>query len=768
MVSYSSQKWVLRMNESNYKRAESFLPWNLCEHVYNSSIFPYWTEWFLYYFRGGKSGYTLIQVNLKTGCRAEKVTMQKLLDDLSRYLQCDINENAFRLDQFYVSEEPPKLWFDYNGSCWSYNLESGLFCIEGEVEKGVSVSPDKCKGLSLEDHNLILSDYVNNSNRILTDDGVPYFDYASSPETNTVAITERIKKTEKNPICLWSNDSQRFVTHRLDQRSVKVLTLLQNAPDNGHRPVSHDYRMSFSGDQDVPMVTLLVGHVDGKALTPLMTPPIPAPYLTPLEYGTIWWGECSNKLYFLREERGSKLLSLCVADVISGNTKTLIVESSETYIEPSSRFLWKPQVHISETKQCIIWYSEKSGYPHLYLHSLENGSELHQITMGNWGVRKLHVYDGESDWLYFSAAGVYQEIDPYYEQLFRCHLDGSGLECLTSENGHHTISISPDRKYFLDVYSTINAAPISTLKTIAGMTVSPIEIANLDVLHRLNWRPPSRIKTFSRDGKTPVYGNLYYPSNFDSTRSYPIIDHIYPGPQVYRTVPNFSLHSAIFRSPWVGQALAELGFIVLHMDGMGTPGRSTAFHRATYGNMGDCGIPDHVAAIQQLAEQFSFIDINRVGVTGYSGGGYAAARAMLLYPEIYKVGVAAAGNHDLRVYPASYGEKYNGMNSAGYEKQSNAALAHCLKGKLLLIHGEMDDNVHPCATLQLANALIKENKNFDMLIMPNMNHRSTFDHPYYWRRQWDYLITHLLGHQIDFEYQFGEIMPSNFPQFYDW
>ena len=321
----------------------------------------------------------------------------------------------------------------------------------------------------------------------------------------------------------------------------------------------------------------------------------------------------------------------------------------------------------------------------------------------------------------------------------------------------------------MDTYSTISTAPVTTLKNMDGGKITHIETANIKGLSELKWIPPKRFCVKARDGITNIYGNLYFPTHFDSNKTYPIIDHIYPGPQVYRTQANFSLYGLIFRSTWPAQALAELGFIVVHVDGFGTPGRSKQFHHATYQNMGDCGIPDHVSAIKQLALQYPSINLEKVGITGFSGGGYAAVRAMLLYPEFFKVGVAAAGNHDLRCYPANYGEKYNSLDVNTYEYQSNAALAEKLNGKLLLIHGEMDDNVHPCATMQLVNELIKHNKDFDMLLMPNQNHRSTFDHPYYLRRHWDYLVEHLLEEipPKNEKYIMSSI-PEEFPQLIDW
>jgi dipeptidyl-peptidase 4 len=569
------------------------------------------------------------------------------------------------------------------------------------------------------------------------------------------------------PVALWSPDSSKIITHKLDQRHVDKLFLLQNAPENSQRPKLHPYRMSFSGDENLPLAELIVIDVKNKSISPLKIEPFLSPYLTPLEYKWVWWSKDSQKIYFLRETRGSKQLMLCVTDINLGMTQTLITEQAETYVEPSQFFLWPHQVIILEDSQEIVWLSERDGYSHLYLYKIGKNSPK-QITKGTWCVRDVHFYDPKGDWLYFTSCGYNENRDPYYKQLFRCHLDGSGLQCLTKENAYHSISISPARNCFLDTFSTIRTAPVSLLKTLDGEWICDVEKADIRGLSELNWIPPERICLKARDGVTPIYGNLYFPSHFDSTKKYPIIDHIYPGPQVYRTSAHFNLYGLIFRSSWIAQALAELGFIVLHMDGFGTPGRSKAFHDATYKNISDCGILDHVIAIKQLADKYKFIDLERVGIMGYSGGGFAAVRAMLMHPDFFKVAVAAAGNHDLRCYPASYGEKYNSLDVTTYPEQSNAAYAERLQGKLLLIHGEMDDNVHPCATMQLINELIKHNKNFDMLIMPNQNHRSTFDHPYHWKRSWDYFVQYLLEGILPRNYCMKSSIPPEFPQIIDW
>ncbi|HEU5281479.1 MAG TPA: DPP IV N-terminal domain-containing protein [Gammaproteobacteria bacterium] len=754
------------MNHDVYQRAEAFLPWNLYKCIYNSAIFPYWGNCALYYFQGAPSGYHLLEVELESGQKNILFELKKIANAISACLQRVIDPDDLSLQWFSFDSQKNELFLAYDRLNWFFTLQGELIKKENQYVDS-SFSPNKSWSLSAENHNLILKNLDQNTVEKITNDGQPYYDYASSPETNTRAVSDKLSEVKRYPIVRWSKNSNKFITHRVDQRKVEKLYLLQGAPEGKQRPVLHEYRMSFSGDEHLPKTELIIFDVVNKTTIPVKREATFSPYLTPIEYDWVWWSDNSSKVYFLEETRGSKKLSLCVADAETGIVTVLIEECADTYAEPCEFFLWKTHILVLEEKNGIIWMSMRDGHPHLYYYKIGKNEAEYAITQGSWNVRELISYDEKSDWLYFTAAGYHSDIDPYYKQLFRCHLDGSGLMCLTKEAADHAIALSPTNDYFIDTSSTIDTAPVITLKKIDGSMVGVLEKTNIEQLKEMNWVPPLRFHEKGRDGKTDIYGNLYFPSNFDKNKKYPLIDHVYPGPQVSRTVSNFTLYTAIFRSPWVAQALAELGFIVVQMDGFGTPGRSVEFHHATYGNMADCGLPDHAVVIRALSKKYPYIDLDRVGITGYSGGGYAAARGMLMYPELYKVGVAAAGNHDLRCYPASYGEKYNGLDVRSYEQESNVFLAEKLTGKLLLIHGEMDDNVHPCATMQFVDALIKHNKNFDMLLMPNMNHRTTFDHPYYWRKHWDYLVRNLLGINPPEHYVFGEIMPENFPQVYD-
>jgi dipeptidyl aminopeptidase/acylaminoacyl peptidase len=345
--------------------------------------------------------------------------------------------------------------------------------------------------------------------------------------------------------------------------------------------------------------------------------------------------------------------------------------------------------------------------------------------------------------------------DPYFEHLYRVGLDGRGWTLLTPENANHSVTLAPDGAAFIDTYSTPDTPPVTVLRDRDGRELVVLERADVSRLLETGWRPPTPVTMKGRDGTTDIYGLMFTPTDLDSTASYPIIDYIYPGPQ------SGSVGSRSF-SPARGdhQALAELGFVVVAIDGMGTPGRSKAFHDTYYGDMGDNTLPDQVTGIQQLARRYPWIDVERVGIWGHSGGGFATAAAMFRYPDFFTVGIAESGNHDNRNYEDDWGERYQGLlveqnGSDNYAEEANQTHAANLKGHLLLAHGGMDSNVPPYNTYLVVDALIKANKDFDLLIFPNAGHGYGRDSMYMMRRRWDYFVRHLLGAEPPKEYQFG-------------
>ena len=415
----------------------------------------------------------------------------------------------------------------------------------------------------------------------------------------------------------------------------------------------------------------------------------------------------------------------------------------------------------------VVWYSERDGWGHLYYYNGRTGKLRNQITRGQWIVRDIVRVDEAAGKINFTAGGVAPERDPYYLHLYSVKLDGSALTLLTPEDGEHSLltpekplqkfgpaadsfaseteksSFSASGKYFVHSHSRPDKPPQLTVTSVASRRVKPLESADISVLERGGYQAIEPFRVLAADGKTPIYGNIHRPSNFDPKNKYPVIDSIYPGPQVSRAAKTFS--AAVFDTLGA-QALAELGFIVITIDGRGTPHRSKAFLDDVYGQMGKAGnLADHVAGIRQLAERYPFMDIDRVGIYGVSGGGYASTHAILTYPDFYKVAVSSEGNHTQLGYVSAWGETFNGpVGEADYASAGNEHLAVNLRGKLLLMHGDMDDNVSPSLTMRVVDRLIKANKDFDLLIMPNGNH-GVFISPYFLRRQWDYFVRHLDG-----------------------
>jgi dipeptidyl-peptidase-4 len=368
-------------------------------------------------------------------------------------------------------------------------------------------------------------------------------------------------------------------------------------------------------------------------------------------------------------------------------------------------------------------------------------------------VTQLLRVDDKNRVLYFVGVGREPGRDPYFRHLYRVGMDGRNLQLLTPEDADHDVSMSPSGRFFVDVYSRPDVPPVAQLRDAEGKLLMTLEKADISKLEATGWKPPVPIVVKARDGSTDLYGLLYKPTALDPSLKYPIVNHIYPGPQTG------SVGGRAFNpSRGDAQALAELGFVVVEIDGMGTPWRSKKFHEAYYGNMGDNTLPDQVAGMKELAARFPWIDIDRAGIYGHSGGGYATADAMFRYPDFFKVGISEAGNHDNRVYEDDWAEKWQGLlekkpdGTTNYDNQANQLVAKQLKGKLLLAHGTMDANVPPNNTLLVVDALIAANKDFDLLMLPNRGH-GFGNEGYMVRRRWDYFVRYLLGAEPPHEYE---------------
>ncbi len=737
----------------DYVRAERFLPWHASKLVFKTRVEPRWiakSERF-YYRNDTRSGKEFVLVDPVQKTQGPAFDHVKLAATLSRVSGTAYTPNQLPFDDFEFGEDGRAIQFHIGAARWTCDL-TAYQCARTEKAPETSAgelrSPDGRWAAFVKDHNLYVCLLATQQEVQLTADGEKYDDYATPPDSRLSAVTDRLSGRKLPPDAIWSPDSKKLVTYRLNQRQVGEMHLIQSAPaGGGARPVLHSYRYPLPGDKEVPLAQLIVFDVEQKTKTVLQTEPQLVLYLSPIQFRYVWWSENSEQIYFIQIERGNKVMKLRRADARSGTTRTLLEERGATLVEPALLVGSRPLVRVLGGGAELIWFSQRDGWAHLYLYDGNTGALKHQITAGAWVVRNIEYVDETNRWVYFTAGGREPGRDPYYRHLYRIKLDGSNLQLLTPEDAEHQVTFSPTGMYFVDTHSRIDAAPVSLLRAADGRLIRELERADVELLLAAGWKWPEPFSVKARDGITDLYGVMFRPSNFDPKKKYPVLDSIYPGPQTIRTPKSFFPRD-------LAPAMAELGFVVVMIDGMGTPLRSKAFHDASYGRLGDGGgLEDHIAALRQLAARHPYLDLTRVGVYGHSGGGFASARAILAHPDFYQVAVSSAGNHDQRSYIALWGERYQGLPEGdNYLNQVTANLAGNLKGKLLLVYGDLDDNVHPAMTIQLVDALIKANKDFDLLVLPNRNHGFDSD-PYFIRKRWDYFVKHLLGAEPPAGYQ---------------
>ena len=604
----------------------------------------------------------------------------------------------------------------------------------------------------IREYNLWSRDLRSGVETQLSSDGIKDFGYA----TNNAGWVH-----SDEPVVSWSPDSRRIATFQHDSRGVRDMVL---AGTNPGAPTLLSWKYPLPGDSAVFHISRVIidrGIDGGPRLVRLQMPP-DAHRSTVSDHVAckdgnicdVQWYPDGSHLAFISSSRDHKDAWLRVADAGTGAVREVLHETSKTQIGDASlpEHLW----HVLPATNEVIWWSERDNWTQLYLYDLRNGALKNRITTGEGNVTELVRIDEKTRQIWFTANGREPGRDPYFQHLYRIGFDGKGLVLLTPEPANHTVSLSPDGKYFTDSYSTPNTPPVTVLREQSGKLLLPLETADISRLAASGWRPPTPVRVKARDGSTDIYGLMYTPTTLDSTRKYPIINHIYPGPQAGSVGPR-----TFYPARGDNQALAELGFIVVELDGMGTPGRSKAFHDFYYGRMGDNTIPDQVAGMQELARDYRFIDIDKVGIWGHSGGGFATASAMFDYPDFFKVGIAESGNHDNRVYEDDWGERYQGLeltasDSAGYNDAANQSRAAHLKGKLFLIHGMMDDNVPPYNTQLVVSALMKAGKDFDQIMLPDAHHGYGKDAAYIARRRWDYFVRNLQGNIPPKEYQIGK------------
>jgi len=610
-----------------------------------------------------------------------------------------------------------------------------------------SRSPNGMRAAYIRDYNLWVRDIATGRETQLTTDGQKDFGYATD---NAGWV-----KSDR-PVLVWSPDSRKIATFQQDDRPVGEMYLVTTKV--GH-PELQQWKYPLPGDSAISMIHRVVINVDTPRVIRFQMAP-DAHRSTLCDHvicrGTEWadveWYPDGSHIAFVSTSRDHKHEVFRVADAATGSVRDVFREDVATQYESGNGTVnWRVLPASNE----VIWFSERDDWGQLYLYDLATGQLKSKITSGEGNVAELRRVDEKSRTLWFVGNAKEPGRDPYFRHFYKIGIDGKGLALLTPEDADHQISLAPSGQYFVDAYSKPDVPPVTVLRDLNGKSIVTLETADVTRLRATGWKPPMPITVKARDGKTDLYGLMYVPTNLDRTKKYPIVNHVYPGPQTG------SVGGRSF-SPARGdaQSLAELGFIVVEIDGMGTPWRSKSFHDAYFGRMGDNTLPDQVAGMKELAGRYPWIDINRAGIYGHSGGGFAAADAMFRYPDFFKVGIAEAGNHDQREYEDDWGERYQGLltrtsdGSDNYAPEANQALAKNLKGKLLLAHGTMDDNVPQYNTLLVVNELIKANKDFDLILLPNRAH-GFGNEPYMVRRRWDYFVKNLLGAEPPKEYQIG-------------
>jgi dipeptidyl-peptidase-4 len=742
-----------QVTAQDYARAEKFLSYNTAPLVFGMATRPNWMANDRFWYRNSiPQGTEFVLVDPAAKTRARLFDHIRLASALS--LATDTTYDAFHLPftQTELSADARSITVDARRKSWTCDLQV-YKCTPAahkiDPPRNSFISPDNRLAAYIRSYNLWVRDLVSGKETQLTTDGVKDFGYA----TDNAGWTN-----SERPVLLWSPDSKKIATFQQDERGVGDMYLVDTKL--GH-PTLRAWKYPLVGDSIVATIQRVVIEVDGPKVIPLQMGPDQHRSTTCDHIACngvltdVEWSPDGSHLAFVSTSRDHKHETLRYGDAFTGTVRTVLEESVPDFFESGrGRVNW----HVLPATNEVIWYSSRDDWGHLYLYDLTTGKLKNRITSGAWNVLQVLRIDEKTRTLYFTG-GAKEPGDPYYRHFYSIRMDGTGLTLLAPEDADHDISLAPSGAYFVDSYSRPDVPPVTVLRDAQGKTVLPLEKADISRLLAAGWTPPISFTVKARDGKTDLYGLMFRPTAFDSTRKYPIVNNIYPGPQT-GSIGGRSFSA----SRGDTRALAELGFIVVQIDAMGTPGRSHSFHVAYYGNMGDNGLPDQVAGMKELAGRYRWIDLDKAGIYGHSGGGYATADAMFRYPDFFKVGISEAGNHDNREYEDDWGEKYHGLlerrpdGTTNYDNQANQSLVKNLKGKLLLAHGTMDNNVPPYNTLIVDDSLIKYNKDFDLLMLPNRNHGFGAE-DYMVRRRWDYFVKNLMGTEPPREYQMRATPP---------
>ena len=778
--------------KANYQQAARFSPSKLRKMVYSTSVEPHWLKrsqrfWYEYESPNGKYWYIV-----DPATRNKKMLFDPagLAAEITLIMRDPLNEQHLPIEKLKFTEDERSITFEIKSTLeelkedrkdkkdadsmqkkifkFEYNLATSKlveikdFRRAKAKPKWGSVAPDSSAIIFTRNYNLFWMDKANYQKALkneedstivehqLTKDGVK--NYAFGSDGNRENNEEIIKndKKRRSAFVYWSPNSKHFVLQRSDSRKVKDLWVI-NSVTKG-RPTLETYKYEMPGDTEAPKDEVWLFNFETKTQRKLNVAAFKDQSLN--VYGApalqadkdndfrpaLWLGD-DSKFYMGRTSRDLKRIDVCVVTVVDATIQSLIEERFNTYVE-----VQRPGL-VNGGKELIHW-SERDGWGHFYLLD-ENGKMKNQITKGSFHTEDIVNIDAKARVLYFTANGREAKEDPYYYHLYRVNFDGSGLKLLNAGDYDHSANMNDAGKYFVNNSSRVNTAPKATLHDNNGNKIMDLESTDLSLLMAAGYKFPEPFKVKADDGITDLYGVMYKPFDFDATKKYPIIEYVYPGPQTEAV--NKAFGTKMDRM----DRLAQLGYIVVTVGNRGGhPARSKWYHTFGYGNLRDYGLADKKAVVEQLADRHPFINVNKVGITGHSGGGFMSTAAMLVYPDFFKVAVSAAGNHDNSIYNRWWSEKHHGVKeivslkgdtSFKYNIDKNPDLAKNLKGHLLLMHGDVDNNVHPAGSIRVADALIKAGKRFDFILVPGQRHAFGDMTEYMFWRLADYFNNHLLG-----------------------
>jgi dipeptidyl aminopeptidase/acylaminoacyl peptidase len=752
------------LTAKDYKQAESMLGFNVQQYVDRGTVNANWLPGDKFWYRVlTTDGSEFVMVDAVKGTKAPAFDHQKMAAAISTATGKSYKSSMLPFQSISYSDEGKMISFRADGKMWKCDL-SNYTCTADATQPGGNtqgqaggfgrrgrglevLSPDGNKAAFIKDYNLWIRDIKTDKQTQLTTDGVKDFGYA----TDNAGWS-----SSDRPVLRWSPDSKKIATFRQDQRNVGDMYL--TTTNIGHPKLSA-WKYPLPGDKDIPMIHRCVINVEEPKVIFFNIPP--DPHRASLSddisssgtFDDVDWNPDGTELAFLSNSRDHKHVKMRIANTLTGEVREVFEEKVATQYESGwGTINWR---YLPKTKE-FIWFSERDNWGHLYLYDATTGKLKNQVTKGEWLVCEIMKLDEANRQIYFYAFGLQKE-NPYFQQLYKIGFDGKNMALLTPGEGYHDVRFSPSGNFLLDSYSKPDVPPTTVLLNMNGKKILDLEKTDVSRLKSKGWKAPMPITVKAADGKTDIYGLLYTPSHLDPSKKYPVVDYIYPGPQGGSMGGNWGFSA----SRGDHQALAELGFVVLVLEGTGNPLRSKSFHDMYWPDMSINTLPDQVAGIRQLAQRYSYIDTNKVGIWGHSGGGFATAAAMFKYPDFFKVGISESGNHDNRNYEDDWGERYIGLLEKGpdgkdnYEAQANQVHAKNLKGKLMLAHGLMDNNVPPYNTWLVVEALTKAGKDYDLVVFPNAAHGFGTYSPYMMRKRWDYFVKNLLGKEPPREYQIG-------------